>query len=77
MRKFAGRVRSLASVSGYTVKSGATDVSYTEAVIRDQVIFGLADMEIQRDVLRMLTRSPWRSCCPWSRGRCQARQVRG
>ena len=51
VRKFAGRVRSLASVSGYTVKSGATDVSYTEAIIRDQVIFGLADTEIQRDVL--------------------------
>ena len=51
VRKFAGRVRSLASVSGYSVKSGDTDVSYTEAIIRDQVIFGLADMEIQRDVL--------------------------
>ena len=51
VRKFAGRVRSLASVSGYSVKSGGTDVSYTEAVIRDQVVFGLADMEIQRDVL--------------------------
>ena len=51
VRKFAGRVRGLASVSGYSIKSGANDVSYTEAVIRDQVVFGLADPEIQRDVL--------------------------
>ena len=51
VRKFAGRVRSLAAVSGYSVKNGDTEVSYTEEVIRDQVIFGLADLEIQRDVL--------------------------
>ena len=55
IRKFSGRVRSLASVSGYAVKCSKagcnTNVSYTEQVIQDQVIIGLADTEIQRDVL--------------------------
>lgn len=55
IRKFSGRVRSLASVSGYAVKCSKagcnTNVSYTEPVIMDQVITGLADSEIQRDVL--------------------------
>ena len=55
IRKFSGRVRSLASVSGYSVKCSKegcnTNVSYTEPVIMDQVITGLADSEIQRDVL--------------------------
>ena len=55
IRKFSGRVRSLASVSGYSVKCPRdgcnTNVSYTEQVIQDQVIIGLADTEIQRDVL--------------------------
>ena len=55
IRKFSGRVRSLASVSGYAVKCSKADcntnVSYTEQVIMDQVITGLADTEIQRDVL--------------------------
>ena len=48
-------MRSLASVSGYSVKCPRegcnTNVSYTEQVIQDQVIIGLADTEIQRDVL--------------------------
>lgn len=55
VRKFAGRVRSLAAVNGYTVKCTKVgcgqDVPYTEAVITDQVITGLADTEIQKDVL--------------------------
>ena len=55
VRKFAGRVRSLAAVSSYSVKcskeSCGQDVSYTEAVIMDQIITGLADTEIQKDVL--------------------------
>ena len=55
VRKFAGRVKSLAAVSGYTVKCSKvgcnTDVSYQEAVITDQLIRGLADSEIQKDVL--------------------------
>ena len=53
VRKFAGRVRSLAAVSEYSVKCGdcQTDVSYTDQVIMDQIINGLADTEIQRDVL--------------------------
>jgi hypothetical protein len=53
VRKFAGRVRSLATVSEYSVQCSAckVPVSYTEAVITDQVITGLSDIEIQRDVL--------------------------
>ena len=55
VRKFAGRVRSLAAVSSYSVKCSkedcGQDVSYTEAVIMDQIITGLADTEIQKDVL--------------------------
>ena len=55
VRKFAGRVKSLAAVSGYTVKCSKvdcnTDVSYQEPVVTDQVIRGLGDSEIQRDVL--------------------------
>ena len=55
VRKFAGRVRSLAAVNGYSVKCTKAgcgqDVPYTEAVIMDQIITGLADLEIQKDVL--------------------------
>ena len=55
VRKFAGRVKSLASVSGYTVKCSKTgcntDIVYQEPVIIDQVIRGLSDSEIQKDVL--------------------------
>ena len=53
VRKFCGRVRSLATVSEYTVQCTACQVPvpYTEAVIMDQVITGLADTEIQKDVL--------------------------
>ena len=55
VRKFAGRVRSLAAVSGYSVKCSRagcnTEVSYTNQVITDTIIKGLADTEIQRDVL--------------------------
>ena len=55
IRKYCGRVRSLASVSGYSVKCPKegcnTNVSYTEQVIQDQLTIGLADPEIQRDVL--------------------------
>ena len=55
VRKFAGRVKSLASVSGYTVKCSKvgcnTDVTYQEPVVIDQVIRGLSDSEIQKDVL--------------------------
>ena len=55
VRKFAGRIRSLASVSGYSVKCKGcqTDVSYTDAVIMDQIITGLADPEVQKDVLSL------------------------
>ena len=53
VRKFAGRVRSLATVSEYAVNCQKCQVSvpYTEAVITDQVITGLACSSIQRDVL--------------------------
>ena len=53
VRKFAGRIRSLAAVSEYSVKCEGcqNNVSYTNQVIMDQVINGLADPEIQRDVL--------------------------
>ena len=53
VRKFAGRVRSLASVSEYKVNCNTCQVPipYTEPVIMDQVIAGLADLEIQKDVL--------------------------
>ena len=53
VRKFAGRIRSLATVSEYNVQCFTCEVSipYTEPVILDQVIAGLADLEIQKDVL--------------------------
>ena len=53
VRKFAGRIRSLATVSEYVVncKTCKTDIPYTESVIMDQLIKGLANNEIQRDVL--------------------------
>ena len=53
VRKFTGRIRSLATVSGYTITCGKCQapVPYTDAVIMDQVIAGLADTEIQKDVL--------------------------
>ena len=56
VRKFAGRVRSLAAVSKFSVKccckdEGCSPVSYTEEMIVDQVIRGLANQEIQKDVL--------------------------
>lgn len=55
VRKFAGRVRSLASVSEYSIKCTKADctqmVNYTEPVIMDQIIRGLSDPEIQKDVL--------------------------
>ena len=53
IRKFAGRVKSLAAVSEYLVKCKGCkkDVSYSEEVIMDQVIRGLAMSDIQKDVL--------------------------
>ena len=53
VRKFAGRIRSLAGVSDYSVKCTKCDtaVPYTDSVIMDQVIAGLAELDIQRDVL--------------------------
>ena len=53
VRKYAGRIRSLASVSEYNVSCSTCKASipYTEPVILDQVIAGLADVEIQKDVL--------------------------
>ena len=53
VRKFAGRVRSLATVSEFKVNCThcQTSVPYTEPVIMDQVIAGLANLEIQKDVL--------------------------
>ena len=53
IRKFAGRIRSLASVSGYAISctSCKVAISYTDEVIMDQLIAGIADLEIQKDVL--------------------------
>ena len=53
VRKFAGRICSLATVSEYNVQCTTCEVSipYTEPVILDQIIAGLADLEIQKDVL--------------------------
>ena len=55
VRKFAGRIRSLATVSEYSIKCTKADctqlVNYTEPVIMDQLTRGLADPEIQKDVL--------------------------
>ena len=63
VRKFAGRVRSLAAVNGYSIKCTnaecGRDVSYTEAVIMDQLIAGLADTEIQKDVLSHTGADTW------------------
>ena len=56
VRKFFGRVRSLAAVSKYAVKCKGCnkDVNYSEEVIMDQVIRGLSNSEIQKDVLSQL-----------------------
>ena len=53
IRRFAGRIRGLAAVSEYSVQCTACNdpVSYTDEVIKDQVIAGIADLEIQKDVL--------------------------
>ena len=53
IRKFAGRVRSLAFVSEYKVscKSCQASIPYTKPVIMDQVIACLAEQDIQKDVL--------------------------
>ena len=55
VRKFAGRIRSLAAVSEFNIKctkAGCnTSVNYQESVIHDQVVRGLSDPEIQKDVL--------------------------
>ena len=63
IRRFAGRVRSLASVSEFKVKcKGANcgaDVSYAEEVIADQVVRGTADVEIQKDVLSHVDADTW------------------
>ena len=63
IRRFAGRMRSLASVSEFKVKcKGANcgaDVSYAEEVIADQVVRGTADVEIQKDVLSHVDADTW------------------
>jgi len=53
IRKFAGRIRSLATVSAYSVTCTQCKVAvtYTDEVIMDQVIAGIADLQIQKDVL--------------------------
>ena len=53
IRRFAGRIRSLATVSKYTLRCGSckSEVSNTDEVIKDQVIAGVADPEMQKDVL--------------------------
>ena len=53
VRKFAGHIRSLATVSEYSVTCSTYKVLVpcTDPVIMDQVIAGLADLEIQKDVL--------------------------
>ena len=53
IRRYAGRIKSLASVREFSVgcTSCKTSVSYTDEIIMDQIIFGIADLEIQRDVL--------------------------
>ena len=55
VRVFADRVRRLASLCEYTIICTKADcmemVNYTESVIMDQIICGLVDTEIQRDVL--------------------------
>ena len=52
IRKFAGRVRSLAVISEYEVTcSCKVKVPYTDLVIKDQVIAGIANSEIKEAVL--------------------------
>ena len=53
IRRFAGRIRGLATVSEYSIEctSCKAPVSYTDEVIVDQVIAGIANLEIQKDVL--------------------------
>ena len=55
VQKFEGRGRSLATVCEYSVKctrEACNLISYTEEVIVDQILRGLANTEIQKDVLR-------------------------
>ena len=53
IRRFAGRCRGLASVSEYSVQFTAchVPVNYTDEVIIDQLITGIAESKIQKDVL--------------------------
>ena len=53
IRRFAGRIRGLASVSEYAVNCTSCNkaVPYTDKVIMDQVIAGIADIKILKDVL--------------------------
>ena len=55
IRRFAGRIRGLASVSEYSAQCTSCNkpVTYTDEVIMDQVIAGIADLEIQKDVLSL------------------------
>ena len=53
IRKFCGRIHSLATAAEYTVSCDvcSSEVSYTEKVIKDQVIAGIEDPKIQKDVI--------------------------
>ena len=55
VRHFAARIKGIASICDYSVKCPKTEcnteVSYADEVVRDQVIRGLANSDIQRDLL--------------------------
>ena len=53
VRVFAGRVQSLASACGYNSSCRGCQMtcSYAVEVIMDQIIFGLADLQIRRNIL--------------------------
>ena len=56
VRKFTGRVRTLAKVCGFVKTCGCgcdKTVDFTEETIKDRVIAGLYSSEIQKDILSM------------------------
>ena len=54
IRTFAARVRGKAETCGFTTKCKCGhDAEYTEEVIRDVLLAGIADVDIRRDALSM------------------------
>ena len=60
IRKFAGRVRSLAVIAEYEVECQCKKmVQYSDLVIKDQVIAGISNVEIKEAVLSHADVNAW------------------